>query len=210
MVDERALTVLITGASRGIGFATAQAFLARGARVAYCARDPGRLAESERELAAFGEVWAQLADVRTFDTVSEFVSAACERFGDIDVLINNAGVLCSGPFAQEDPNSLAELIDVNVKGVLHMTRAVLPTMLARGSGVVINIASGAGLDGFADLAAYCASKFAVVGFSESLDLEVTRQGVLNRSTVRSAAGRQIRPATSGRSDIQCQGGRRAS
>jgi 3-oxoacyl-[acyl-carrier protein] reductase len=177
MPDATPPTVLITGASRGIGYATAAAFLARGARVAFCARDAARLAHSRVTLAALGEVLAVSADVRDPSAVERFVAAARAHFGDIDVLVNNAGVLWTGAFADENYASMAEVLDVNIKGVLHATRALLPHMLARGRGTIINVASGAGLNGFANLAVYCASKFAVVGFSESLDLEVSARGL---------------------------------
>lgn len=170
-------TVFITGGSRGIGYATARAFLARGARVAICARDPARLAAARRQLAQHGEVLAIAADVRDAAGLASGIEAVGARLGPIDVLVNNAGVLWTGSFADEDFASMAEVIDTNLKGVLHTSRAVLPRMLARERGVIINVASGAGLSGFAGLAVYCASKFAVVGFTESLDLEVRSQGI---------------------------------
>jgi 3-oxoacyl-[acyl-carrier protein] reductase len=170
-------TVFITGGSRGIGYATARAFLARGARVAICARDSARLAAAQRELEHQGEVLALAADVRDASRLARGIDAIGARLGHIDVLVNNAGVLWTGQFAQQDFASMAAVTDTNVMGVLHATRAVLPGMLARGRGVIINVASGAGLSGFEGLAVYCASKFAVVGFSESLDLEVRDHGI---------------------------------
>lgn len=170
-------TAFITGGSRGIGYATARAFLARGARVAICARDMARLAAAQRALAPHGEVLTVAADVRDPSALARAIDAAAARLGPLDVLVNNAGVLWTGQFAEQDLASMTAVIDTNVKGVLHATRAALPRMLARGRGVIINVASGAGLSGFAGLAAYCASKFAVVGFTESLDLEVRDQGI---------------------------------
>ena len=98
-------------------------------------------------------------------------------WGDIDVLVNNAGRLWSGPFAAQPPETIDRVLDSNIKGVLYMAHAVLPGMLARGAGVIVNVASGAGLAGYAELASYCASKFAVVGFTESLAQEVSARGV---------------------------------
>lgn len=170
-------TVFITGGSRGIGYATARAFLARGARVAICGRDAARLAAAQRQLAQEGEVLAVAADVRDASGLAHGIDAVGAQLGAIDVLVNNAGVLWTGQFAEEDFASMAAVIDTNLKGVLHATRAVLPRMLARERGVIINVASGAGLSGFAGLATYCASKFAVVGFTESLDLEVRDRGI---------------------------------
>jgi 3-oxoacyl-[acyl-carrier protein] reductase len=170
-------TVFITGGSRGIGYATARAFLARGARVAICGHDAARLVSAQRQLARHGEVLAVTADVRDPYALASGIDTIGAQLGPVDVLVNNAGVLWSGRFAGQDFASMAAVIDTNVKGVLHATRAVLPQMLARGRGVIINVASGAGLSGFAGLAAYCASKFAVVGFTESLDLEVRERGI---------------------------------
>jgi 3-oxoacyl-[acyl-carrier protein] reductase len=170
-------TVIVTGGARGIGQAAARAFLARGARVAICARHAHTLAAAERRLAAHGELLAVRCDVRDRAQVEQFVAQTSARFGAVDVLVNNAGVAWSGDFAAEDDASIDEVLDVNLKGVLVVTRAVLPAMLARGRGVIVNVASGAGLAGFAGLAAYCASKFGVVGFTASLAREVADQGV---------------------------------
>jgi 3-oxoacyl-[acyl-carrier protein] reductase len=170
-------TVFITGGSRGIGYATARAFLARGARVAICARDSARLAAAERSLGCHGEVLTLAADVRDAPGLARGIDVIGAQLGHIDVLVNSAGVLWTGRFADEDFASMAAVIDTNVAGVLHATRAVLPSMLARARGVIINVASGAGLNGFEELAVYCASKFAVVGFTESLDLEVRDRGI---------------------------------
>jgi 3-oxoacyl-[acyl-carrier protein] reductase len=170
-------TVLVTGGSRGIGFATAQAFLDAGANVAVCSRHPESLRAAEKKLHPHGRLFALVADVADPAAVNRWVQQALARFHQVDVLVNNAGVAWSGDFAVEDEASIAEVIDVNVKGVLYVTRAVLPHMLARRQGTIINLSSGAGLDGFAGLSSYCASKFAVVGFSESLDLEVRDRGV---------------------------------
>lgn len=169
--------VLVTGGSRGIGFATARAFLEHGARVAFCAQDGRRLQEAEKNLSALGTVAAIEADVRDRAQGLNLVQECRRQLGEIDVLINNAGRAWSGPFAGQPPEKIDEVLDANVKGVLYVTRAVLPHMLARGAGVIINVASGAGLAGFAGLAVYCASKFAVVGFTESLALEVTAHGI---------------------------------
>lgn len=169
--------VLVTGGSRGIGFATAQAFLQQGARVAICGRDAARLAAAEKALTPSGTIYAAVADVGDHDQVGDLVSSTRRQLGEIDVLVNNAGRLWSGPFAEQPPETIDEVLDCNVKGVMIMTRAALPGMLARGSGVIVNVASGAGLTGFAELATYCASKFAVVGFTAALAEELRGSGV---------------------------------
>jgi 3-oxoacyl-[acyl-carrier protein] reductase len=169
--------VLVTGAARGIGLATAQAFLRAGARLALCARDAQRLKAAENELIALGPVWTQPADVRDPAAVHAFVDAALAHYGRIDVLVNNAGRAWSGAFALQPPASVDEIIDVNLKGLLYVTQAVLPAMLKQRQGVIVNVASGAGQTGFAGLAVYSASKFAVVGFTEALAAEVAEQGL---------------------------------
>jgi 3-oxoacyl-[acyl-carrier protein] reductase len=173
----QAKTIVITGGSRGIGFAAARAFLEGGGRVAICARDCARLESAERELGMTGPVLSSAVDVRDPTQVTAFIERVENAMGPIDVLVNNAGVLYAGPFAQEPYESIGDVIDVNLKGMMYMTRAVLPPMIARGNGVIINVSSGAGLSGFADIVSYCASKFGVVGFTESLDQEMGPLGV---------------------------------
>jgi 3-oxoacyl-[acyl-carrier protein] reductase len=169
--------VLITGGSRGIGYATAEAFLKQGARVAICALDEIRLAKSLQQLAAFGEVAGWRVDVANGDAVAELVRLTVERFGRIDVLVNNAARLAVGNFAAQKRSEIDEVIDVNIKGTLYATHAVLPQMLERASGCVINISSSLGTFGMARVAAYCASKFALVGFTQALNHEVKEFGI---------------------------------
>jgi 3-oxoacyl-[acyl-carrier protein] reductase len=168
---------LITGGSRGIGLASAEALLGAGARVAICARDSERLDEAERRLASQGEVLCAPVDVRDPQRVEAFVASVTEHYGAVDVLVNNAGVVWVGDYAEQAQAGIDEVIDVNLKGTMHMARAVLPGMLQRGDGAIVNIASGAGLHGFPKVVAYCASKFGVVGFTESLAQEVENRGV---------------------------------
>lgn len=169
--------VLITGGSRGIGYATARLFLDARCRVALVARDPARLGAAGEELQSLGEVSTHRADVRSRSEVQDALDAVLVRYGRIDVLVNNAGVAWTGEFVEQDPASIEAMIDVNLKGVLYMTHAALPQMLRQGHGVVISVASGAGRTGFAGLSSYCASKFGVVGFTESLAGEVRAKGV---------------------------------
>jgi 3-oxoacyl-[acyl-carrier protein] reductase len=168
---------LITGGSRGIGFATAQAFLERGARVAICGKDRETLTHAEGQLGRLGEVEAVPADVRDGQQVRNFVTQVRARFGRLDVLVNNAGRVWAGSFAEQPWEAIDEVVDVNVKGVLYATRAALPALLEQREGVIVNVSSGVGLTGFPEIVAYCASKFAVVGFTESLDQEVRGDGI---------------------------------
>lgn len=169
--------VLVTGGSRGIGLATVRAFLEHGDRVAFCARHEAHVQHALRELASPDRVFAGVADVANADQVRDFVHSASKALGPIDVLVNNAGILHYGAFASETYDSMSHIIDVNLKGLLFMTRAVLPDMLKRGAGTIVNIASGVGLSGVGDLASYCATKFGVVGFTQALDQEVAESGV---------------------------------
>ncbi len=191
-------TVLITGGSRGIGFATARTFLEQGARVAICAQDRARLKQAAERLRLFGDLFAHATDVKELAQVHEFISSTIRRFGRIDVLVNNAGRAWSGDFADQELPSIADDIDVNVKGVLFTTRVVLPHMLERGSGVIVNISSGAGKAGFPGLATYCATKFAVIGFTESLAQEVIGAGIRVYAVCPGRVATDMQEAVSGR------------
>lgn len=169
--------VLVTGGSRGIGYATAAAFLASGARVAICALNAERLASSLDALGKLGEVAGWRADVADYAAMQQLVKLTLERFGRIDVLVNNAARLAVGNFAEQGQEAIDEVIDVNVKGTLYATRAVLPHLLGNGAGCVINMSSSLGTFGLPRVVAYCASKFAIVGFTQALAKEVTEAGV---------------------------------
>jgi 3-oxoacyl-[acyl-carrier protein] reductase len=173
----RGQVVLITGGSRGIGYATAAAFLARGARVAICALDAERLASSLDALGKLGAVAGWQANVADYAVMEDLVRHVLARFGRIDILINNAARLAVGNFAGQSQAAIDEVIDVNVKGTLYATRAVLPHLLGNGSGCVINMSSSLGTFGLPRVAAYCASKFAIVGFTQALAKEVMGAGV---------------------------------
>ncbi|MCL6558272.1 MAG: SDR family oxidoreductase, partial [Firmicutes bacterium] len=122
-------------------------------------------------------VLAFQADVRDHEAMAAVVAETVEVFRRVDVLVNNAGVARRKIFLQTSPAEWDEIIDVNLKGVLVCTALVLPRMVANRKGVIVNIASGAGKAGFPELSVYCASKFGVVGFTESLAKEVSGSGV---------------------------------
>lgn len=170
-------SVVVTGGSRGIGYEIAQAFLRDGAQVLICGVDGQRLENARRSLSSLGEVHAVRADVCDFDAVRRLEHRARERLGEVDVLVNNAGRLWVGPFAGQPRADIDAVLHANLTGTLYVTRCLLPAMLERGSGRIINVSSGAGLSGFADVAVYCAAKFGVVGFTQSLAQELDGSGV---------------------------------
>ena len=165
---------VITGASVGIGRATALALAARGLRLALLARRPEPLAEVAalaREAGA-PEVLVCPCDVREESSVQEAVATAAQRFGRIDILLNNAGLSLNG---EVDGYSMADwrtVLDTNLTGTFLLCREVLPWMKAQRSGQIINVSSGAGRTGIRGMGAYCASKFGVVGLTEALGHEV--------------------------------------
>ncbi len=173
---------MITGASRGLGKALALAFAKQGARLAICARNEEALLVVKKEAEAAGatEVLAIRADISIARDVERFVALTEERFGHIDVLINNASILGPSPmpmlldYPEED---FAEVIRVNTMSTFLVTRRVLPVMLQRDSGSIINVTSEAGNTGYAGWGAYGISKFAVEGLTETWADELGETGV---------------------------------
>jgi NADP-dependent 3-hydroxy acid dehydrogenase YdfG len=160
---------LVTGASRGVGAAVARALAREGASVGLASR-------SGDDLGIAGAV-AEPADVRRPDDMERIVAETVDRFGRLDIVVANAGVGAYGPFLELDPEHLEEIVDVNVKGTLYTVRAALPHLVTSGAGDVITLASVAGLRGLPLESVYCASKFAQIGFTRSLDHELRELGV---------------------------------
>ena len=167
--------VLITGASSGIGRATAFAFAATGARLLLCARRLDILLQMETPLIEAGAAAVLIfqLDVRDREAVEKAFTVLPEQWGEISVLINNAG-LSRGltKLHEDDPENWEEMIDTNVKGLLYMTRAVVPGMVERGLGHVINLGSTAGYITYANGAVYCATKAAESAISEGLKIDL--------------------------------------
>ncbi len=164
--------VLITGASSGIGETTAKVLAARGATVVLGARRTDRLDALVAEItAAGGTAIARALDITRRDDVQAFADHAIERFGRIDVIVNNAGVMPLSPMAALKVDEWDRMVDVNIKGVLHGIAAVLPAMQAQGSGHVISVSSIGGLYVMPTAAVYCATKFAVRAISDGLRQE---------------------------------------
>lgn len=173
-------TVLITGASAGIGAATARAFAAAGARLLLAARRTERLEETAAELRAAHGTECRLLemDVRDVGVVTRLLSDLPSPWDEIDVVVNNAGIgrglskLHEGSAADWD-----EMIDTNVKGLLYVTRAVVPGMVARGRGHVVNLGSVAGHEVYPGGAVYCATKHAVDAITRGLRMDLLGSGV---------------------------------
>ncbi|MEV5016417.1 SDR family oxidoreductase [Streptomyces sp. NPDC053780] len=167
-----AKVVLVTGASSGIGEATAHRLAADGHRVFLGARRTDRLEELAGRITAEGGTAAfRRLDVTDAADVRAFVSAAAERWGRVDVLVNNAGVMPLSPLAALKVDEWDRMIDVNVRGVLHGVAAALPVMRRQGGGHVVNIASVGAYEVVPTAAVYCATKFAVRALSEGLRQE---------------------------------------
>ncbi|MFV1591576.1 SDR family NAD(P)-dependent oxidoreductase [Phaeobacter sp. JH20_36] len=169
-------TVVITGASRGIGADTARVFAAAGANVALLARSEDSLAELAKEIG--GKVLTFACDVADYQAVAAAVAQTEAQFGRIDILINNAGVV--DPIARleaADPDDWARLIDINVNGVFNGMRAVLPGMKAAGGGTVLTVSSGAAHNPVEGWSAYCASKAAAAMLTRSLHHEEAANGI---------------------------------
>jgi NADP-dependent 3-hydroxy acid dehydrogenase YdfG len=167
--------VFVSGATSGIGWETARLFRDEGARVVGTGRDPDRLA------ALAGEIDLALPmDVTDDASVHAAVAAAVARMGRVDVLVNNAGIGLFKPWDETPVAEVHRIMDVNLYGVVRLTQAVLPAMVSRNQGVVVNVASVAGKRAYKKHTAYCASKHALIGYSEGLrnDLEGTAVSVV--------------------------------
>ena len=175
MISLAGKVVLVTGASSGIGRATALAFAGTGARLLLCARRLELLLELESSLIAAGAETVLLfrLDVRDRKAVEAAMAALPPDWASIDVLVNNAG-LSRGmtKVYEDDPENWEEMIDTNIKGLLYVTRAVVPGMVARGAGHVISLGSVAGYITYANGAVYCASKAAERAISEGLKIDL--------------------------------------
>ena len=169
---------MITGASSGIGRDLATTFARMGAKVILVARRQAVLDELARDLAeAGGDVLVLAADVTRRADVRDAVDRALAHFGRIDVLVNSAGIAIPDRVETMPPEDLERMMSVNLMGTLHTMQAVLPSMRAAGAGSIVNIASLAGRRGMPPLGAYCATKFAVVGLTEALRVELYGSGI---------------------------------
>jgi NADP-dependent 3-hydroxy acid dehydrogenase YdfG len=170
--------VIITGASSGIGLEIAKSMAAAGARLALAARSMEKLERETADLAAVGVTTIAVpTDVTRESDCRALVRATVDAFGQIDVLINNAGYAPPASLLDTSEELWDATLNVCLKGVYLMTRAALPTMLKQGGGSIVNISSVAGKVGVANRAAYCAAKWGVHGFTEALRAEVGHQNI---------------------------------
>lgn len=171
-------TVLITGASQGIGKATSLLFARKGYDIVLAARQADRLGAVAAEVKSLGQdALAVPTDVRDPEQVNTLVQKAVDRFGSIDVLINNAGIYLLGVVEECSLNDWHRIIDTNLWGYIHTIHALLPHFLARGSGTIINVSSIGGKVPIPYQVPYTASKYAVTGLTESLHAELSPKGI---------------------------------
>lgn len=178
----RVRCALITGGGSGIGLSITRALLGRGWKVSICGRDSARLSHASSELARENSAWADSlfassVDVSQTADVQRWISETCRRFGAPELLVNNAGIGARGEITSLSEEQWDRVLETNLKGAFLCTRETLPHMRRRGGGWIINIASLAGKKGMPGASAYCASKFALVGFTQALAREEAKNDI---------------------------------
>ncbi|MDB0615440.1 3-ketoacyl-ACP reductase [Tenacibaculum dicentrarchi] len=169
---------IITGGSRGLGKATAIAFAQKGIHVAITGRNEKRLQETVAELKSYNiEATYAIFDVGNYEQVQQGIKEIIATFGTVDILVNNAGIASFGTFNDMKVEDWTQIIQTNLMGMYYVTKEVLPYLIEKKQGDIINISSTAGLSGNATTSAYSASKFAVIGMSESLMKEVRKNNI---------------------------------
>jgi NAD(P)-dependent dehydrogenase (short-subunit alcohol dehydrogenase family) len=190
----RGKTAFITGGGRGIGQAVARAYAQAGARVFICGREPAAVEKTAGEIrSAGGEIDGRTGDIGNAADAARLVRAALERFGAIDVLVNNASILGPRvPVAEYPLEAWEDVVRINLNGLFFVTRAALPAMLARRSGSIINVSSGVGRTGKARWGAYAVSKAGVENFTQVLADEVKDAGIRVNAVNPAATGTEMR------------------
>ncbi len=177
-IDFKNKVVVITGGSRGLGLVLARQLAKEGARLAICARTQDELDMAATELRTYGnDVYAHECDLTNKDQLDGFFDAINQQLGPVDVLINNAGIILAGPYANTTDDDFHDAMNNNFWSAYYATNAVLPDMQARKAGRIVNVASIGGKVSIPHLLPYSASKFALVGYSEGLRAEVARDNV---------------------------------
>ena len=167
-------TALVTGGGRGIGKETATLLSKKGLNMIICSRTQKEIDSAMKEIksAGNGQIIGRKCDVSVSSQVNSLVNEALEIFGRLDVLINNAGITYVKKLIDTTEEQWDHTLDVNLKGAFLFCKAIVPHMIENNHGVIINVSSGAGKVGFEDISAYCASKFGMIGLTESLAREV--------------------------------------
>ena len=169
---------IVTGGSRGLGRATAIAFAKEGIDVAITGRNEARLKETVAELEELGvKATYAVFDVGNYAEVQKGIKSILDSFGSVDILVNNAGIAAFGSFMDMEVSEWERIIQTNVLGMYYVTKEVLPYLIEQNHGDIINVSSTAGLNGNANVSAYSASKFAVIGMSTSLMKEVRKHNI---------------------------------
>lgn len=176
-------TALVTGAATGIGRATAIRLAKNGAKVILLDMNEEKLQSVENEIKEYtNDVLRFICDVSDEEKVNNVVEESCKKFGKIDILVNNAAIWrCCAPFEEVPTADWKKFIDVNIMGVVYLTKAVLPGMVENGYGRIINVASVAGVYGNANMVHYSTTKGALIAMTKALAKEVTAKGVLVNS-----------------------------
>jgi 3-hydroxybutyrate dehydrogenase len=178
MSDLKDKTAVVTGASRGIGKAIALNLAREGANLAICARNAKLLADVKQEAESFGiKCFQQVADVSSEKAVTDFIQAAIREVGDADILVNNAGIYVTEPIANHPLDAWQQVIDTNLTGPFLLSRALIPPMVKRGWGRIVNISSISGKVAEIYGSAYSASKFGLIGLTQALALETAKHGI---------------------------------
>ena len=169
---------IITGGGRGLGKATAIAFAKEGIDVAITGRNEKVLKETVTELEGLGvKAIYSVFDIGIYEEVTSGIKSIIETMGGVDILVNNAGIAAFGSFNEMEVSQWSQIIQTNVMGMYYVTKEVLPYLISQNEGEIFNVSSTAGLNGNANISAYSASKFAVIGMSESLMKEVRKHNI---------------------------------
>jgi len=176
MTDVKGKTALVTGGAMGMGKLLTERLLKAGAKVVIWDLNEEKLNEAREELASYGEVFSYSLDITDKDKVYETADKVKKEVGRIDILVNNAGIVKGGPFLELSDEDHRRTMEVNIMSLFWVTKAFLPEMMDRNEGHVVNIASAAGLTGVPGASSYSASKFAVVGWTDSIRLEAKKMG----------------------------------
>ncbi|PKV64102.1 3-oxoacyl-[acyl-carrier protein] reductase [Polaribacter sp. Hel1_33_96] len=209
MKDLKSRKAIITGGGRGLGKATAIAFAKEGIDIAITGRNEAVLKETVSELETFGiQAIYTVFDVSNYEEVKRGIKSILDSLGSVDILVNNAGIAAFGTFNEMEVSEWSQIIQTNLMGMYYVTKEILPYLINQNKGDIINVSSTAGLNGNANTSAYSASKFTVIGMSESLMKEVRKNNIrvctLTPSTIVSDMSIELGIANKGSEDSVLQ------